>query len=85
MNHPVQTRPSTADQMQEVLKNIQEQMALKSVTKAAMAKAIGIAPSTLARKLQGSTDFTVPQIARIAFALNICPSDLFPHTTAEGK
>ena len=38
----------------------------------------GIAASTLARRLKGIGDFTVPEVARIAAALDIAPSDLLP-------
>lgn len=43
-----------------------------------VANKAGIPVTTLRRKLQGHTDFRLSEVANIAQALNVNPSDLLP-------
>jgi predicted transcriptional regulator len=45
-----------------------------------VANKAGIPVTTLRRKLQGQTDFRLSEVANIACALNVNPSDLLPHS-----
>ncbi|WP_333812055.1 helix-turn-helix domain-containing protein [Timonella senegalensis] len=38
----------------------------------------GMSPSTFRRKIQGSGEFTVSELAQVAHALNVAPSSLLP-------
>lgn len=51
-------------------------------SKAAVAQAAGIAYTSFTRKINGHTDFLVPEIARIARVLGVPPSSLLPASFA---
>lgn len=48
------------------------------ITRTALAESTGIPYSTLGRKLDGFSDFTMPDIYRIAKALGVAPASLLP-------
>ena len=57
---------------------IEAAMAAEDRTRAWTARKAGIPHATFHRKMQGGTAFTLPELARIARALNRHPADLLP-------
>ena len=47
-------------------------------SKSSVAQAAGIPYTSFTRKINGHTDFTVPELARVAKVLGVPPSSLLP-------
>ena len=56
---------------------IRAAMILKGYTQADVAKALGVGGSTLSKKLNGHSDFTLPECIRIAKLLGRTLDDIF--------
>jgi len=65
------TETSAADKVAEAIEKAER-------SKKWTAEKAGMADVTLRRKLRGGGDFTVSELARIAHALSIHPSELLP-------
>lgn len=66
------------DTTQEVAERINEAIAAAERSNAWVARKAVIALTTLNRKLDGGTDFTVSEVRRIAHALAVAPASLLP-------
>lgn len=62
----------------EIATRILAEIARAERSKAQVARLTGIPEATLRRKLAGHGDFTVPELARLARALNVEPRILLP-------
>ena len=62
----------------EIATRILAEIARAERSKAQVARLTGIPEATFRRKLAGHGDFTVPELARVARALNVEPASLLP-------
>lgn len=70
----------TAETRQFIAARIEELLTAAERTKTWLAKHSGIPITTLERKLAGDADFTLPELARVARALDSEPHALIPPT-----
>jgi transcriptional regulator with XRE-family HTH domain len=64
------------EQLAEVRSAIKAEMARRDLSQTDLARVLGMAPNGVSRRLTGHTPITVPELMRIAHALNVPASVL---------
>jgi transcriptional regulator with XRE-family HTH domain len=72
------TRPTT----QRVAANVRAELAVRRISGTALAGALGITRSTMARRLRGDTPWPVDDLERIAEFLNVTVDSLLSERAA---